>query len=394
MIIASQDLKQEFLLDPEITFLNHGSFGATPRQVFERYQMWQCELEKQPVEFLGRKTPTLLSEARATLAKFLGTQRDNLVFVTNVTEAINIVARSLTLGPGDEVLSSDMEYGAIDRTWSYLAQKQGRLQSQGQAWKYINQPVSVPVQDQERVIGDIWRGVTARTRLISLSHISSPTAMIFPVKEICRRARDQGILTLIDGAHAPGQVDLNLDDLGADFYGGNCHKWLCAPKGSGFLFAAPVVQSLIEPLIVSWGWQSDSPGPSRFVDYLEWTGTRDISAFLAVPDAIEFVNSHNWTRVRQACHDLAAQALDHISRLTGLQPLYSPDSDWFGQMATARLPDSIDPAAFQFKLLSRFNIEVPIIKWNGQNLIRFSFQAYNSQDDLDRLVVALEELLC
>lgn len=380
-----QNLKQEFLLDPDVIFLNHGSFGATPRPVFERYQMWQRELEKQPVEFLGRKASPLLSTARASLAEYLGTRCDNLVFVTNVTEAINITARSLALAEGDEVLTSDMEYGAIDRTWRFLAQKQG--------FKYINQPVSVPVQNPEQVIQDIWSGVTGRTRVISLSHISSPTAMIFPVKEICRRARNQGILTLIDGAHVPGQIDLNLDDIDADFYGGNCHKWLCAPKGAGFLFAAPRVQHLIQPLIVSWGWQSEAPGQSQFVDYLEWTGTRDISAFLAVPDAIQFLKTHDWPRVRQACYSLASQAIAQISSLTGLSPLYPADSDLFAQMATARLPDSVDPVALHDALWSQFHIEIPLINWNGRKLIRFSFQAYNSEEDLNSLIAALQKLL-
>jgi len=385
MVTTLQNLKQEFLLDPEVIFLNHGSFGATPRPVFDRYQMWQRELEKQPVEFLGRKFVPLLASARASLAKYLGTRRDNLVFVTNVTEAINIVAHSLPFDPGDEVLTSDLEYGAIYRTWRFLAQKQG--------FKYINQPVSVPVTNPEQVVDEFWRGVTSRTRLISLSHISSPTAMIFPVKEICRRAKDQGILTLIDGAHAPGQIDLDLDDLGADFYGGNCHKWLCAPKGAGFLYASPAVQHLIQPLIVSWGWQSETPGTSQFVDYLEWTGTRDISAFLTVPDAIQFLEDNHWPQVRLTCHLLASQAMDRISHLTGLLPLYPSSSEWYGQMATARLPDSIDLTEFQNVLLSRFHIEIPLINCNGQKLIRFSFQAYNSQQDLDALVAALEKLL-
>ena len=389
MVMTSSPLKQEFLLDPEIIFLNHGSFGATPRPVFDSYQKWQRELEKQPVAFLGRQAGNLLSSARACLAEYLGTRRDNLVFVTNVTEAINIVARSLALKPGDEVLSTDMEYGAIDRTWRFLTQKQAG----SQGWKYINQPVTTPVQDKNQIVADLWRGVTNRTRLITLSHISSPTGLIFPVKEICQRARDQGILTLIDGAHAPGQIPLDLDDLGADFYGGNCHKWLCAPKGSGFLFAAPSAQRLIEPLIVSWGWQSENPGPSQFVDYLEWTGTRDLSAFLAVPDAIHFLQGHDWPQIRQGCHSLASQAIELISSLTGLPPLYSADSDWFAQMATARLPDSVDLKSFQDTLLNRFHIEIPLVNWNGQKLIRFSFQAYNSQKDLEALVDALKELL-
>lgn len=385
MYNAPLNLKHEFLLDPNVVFLNHGSFGATPRPVFERYQILQRELESEPVEFLGRNASSLLSIARSSLAVYLGTERDNLVYVTNVTEALNIVAHSLKLGEGDEVLTSNMEYGAVDRTWRFLAQKQG--------FKYINQPVTVPVQNQDQVINDIWQGVTEQTRILYLSHISSSTAMIFPVKEICRKAKELGIITIIDGAHAPGQINLNLDDIGADFYGGNCHKWLCAPKGAGFLYAAPGFQQLVQPLIVSWGWQSETPGPSQFIDYLEWTGTRDISAFLAVPDAIRYQQERNWPKVREECHLMAGQAIRQISTLTGLGPLYPAESHWYAQMATARLPDNISCIQLQKALWNQYRIEIPIIDWNGIKLIRFSFQAYNSFKDLDLLLVALNELV-
>lgn len=378
------NLKQDFLLDPNIVFLNHGSFGATPRPVFECYQSWQRQLENQPVEFLGRKAPALMLEARSALAEYLGTQRDNLVYVTNVTYALNIVARSLKLGPGDEVLASDMEYGAIDRTWRFLAQKQG--------FKYINHPVTVPVMDQAELVQDLWASVNERTKIIALSHISSPTGMIFPVKEICRLAREKGIITVIDGAHAPGQIPLNLEEIGADFYGGNCHKWLCAPKGAGFLYAAPRVQHLVEPLVISWGWQSEHPGPSQFVDYLEWTGTQDISAFLSVPAAIRYQREHDWDQVRARCHELARQAMLQISALSGFKPLYPPSDGWFSQMATAPLKSSLEPVALQTALREKFRIEIPVHDWNGHRLVRFSFQAYNSAEDLARLVSALEKL--
>jgi len=326
----------------------------------------------------------LLREARASLAGYLGTERDNLVYVTNVTVALNIVTHSLTLRAGDEVLASDMEYGAIDRTWRFLAQKQG--------FKYINQPLSVPVVDRAHLIEDLWEGVTPRTKVITLSHISSPTAMIFPVKEICHMARERGILTVIDGAHAPGQIDLDLEDIGADFYGGNCHKWMCSPKGAGFLYAAPSVQHLVEPLVVSWGWQSETPGPSQFVDYQEWSGTRDISAFLAVPEAIRYLEAHHWDQVQHACHDLARQAVERICRISGLSPLYPLTSEWFSQMAVAPLKESADPVNLQARLREQYHIEVPVLRWNGYKLVRLSVQAYNTPQDLYCLVSALEKL--
>ncbi len=379
------NLKKDFLLDSNIVFLNHGSFGATPRPVFETYQTWQRQLEGQPVEFLGRRANELLSQARTCLADYLGTAADNLVYVPNVTVALNIAARSIKLGPQDVVLASSMEYGAIDRTWRFLSDKQG--------FKYINQPISTPVLSRQGLVDEFWSGVTQHTKVIFVSHIASPTAMIFPVKEICQRARDAGILTVIDGAHAPGQIDVDLDDIGADFYGGNCHKWLCAPKGAGFLFASPAVQPLVEPLVVSWGWQSEHPGPSQFVDYLEWAGTRDISAYLAVPAAIQFQKDQRWQQVRATCHDLAHQALIQISSFSGHQPLYPDTEEWYAQMVAARLPDSVDPLQLHDTLWNEFRIEVPVLDWNGMNLIRVSFQAYNSEDDLQALLAALEKLI-
>ncbi|MDR3575142.1 MAG: aminotransferase class V-fold PLP-dependent enzyme [Anaerolineaceae bacterium] len=375
----------DFLIDPDVIFLNHGSFGATPIPVFESYQRWQRELEKQPVEFLGRRATDLLAQSRQVLASYLGTSRDNLVYVTNATVGLNTVARSLKLSTGDEVLSSDHEYGAMDRTWRFLSQMHG--------FKYINHAISLPVTTTNEFVDSFWQSVTPQTRLIFLSQITSPTAMIFPVEEICKRARSEGILTVIDGAHVPGQIDLSLDQLGADIYSGNLHKWLCAPKGSGFLFARPEVQHLIEPLIVSWGWDSENPGPSQFVDYQEWTGTRDISAFLAVPDAICYQEMHDWNRVRTYCHALASDARRRITAITGIEPFYPDDETWYAQMGTAPLPANVDINSLKTRLYDEFHIEIPVLKWNGKNLIRFSFQAYNTPEEVDALEIALKNLL-
>ena len=376
-------LRRYFSLDPDIVFLNHGSFGATPKPVFRVYQRWQRDLERQPVEFLGRRATGLMAEARAVLAEYVGTQADNVVYVTNVTVAMNIVARSLRLSPDDEVLSTDHEYGACDRTWRFLACKQG--------FTYINQPIPVPVTTPEAFVEAFWKGVTPRTRLIFLSHITSPTALLFPVAEICRRARAAGILTLIDGAHTPGQIPLRLDELGADFYGANLHKWLCAPKGSGFLYARPEVQALLEPLVVSWGWETEIPGPSKFIDHHEWWGTRDLAAFLSVPEAIRFQQEHHWDEARVACHVLARQAQEQICELTGQSAL--SDESWFVQMSAAGLPDSIDLAALKTRLYEEYRIEIPLIQWNGRKFIRISVQGYNTRRDVDALLDALAQIL-
>ena len=380
-------LKSQFLLDPTVVFLNHGSFGATPKPVFREYQRWQRDLEKQPVEFLSstRRFAGLMADARAVLGTYLGTQAQNLVYTQNVTISLNIVARSLALGPADEVHSTDHEYGAIDRIWRFLSKERG--------FRYINQRISTPIESKESFIDEFWQGVSPRTRVIAISHITSSTAIIFPIHEIIRRAREAGIITVIDGAHVPGQLPLHLDSLGADFYGGNLHKWLCAPKGAGFLYARPDVQHLLKPLVVSWGYESEAPSGSTFIDEQEWWGTRDVAAFLAVPAAIEFHEKHNWDKVRHECHELARDAQNRICKLTGLPPLHPPTDDWFGQMFTAPLPAETDIVTLKARLYDEFRLEVPLVEWNGNKLIRVSVQGYNTKRDIDKLCRALALLL-
>lgn len=373
--------QEHFLLDPSIIYLNHGSFGATPGPVFESYQRWQRELEFQPTEFLGRRAPALLRESREVLAPYLGTCPENLAFVTNATTGLNAVARALKLGPGDEVLATDHEYGALDRTWRFLAGKQG--------FRYINQPIPVPLATRMAFVEAFWQAVTPRTRVIFLSHITSPTALLFPVEEICKRAREAGILTVIDGAHVPGQIPVNLDELGADFYSGNLHKWLCAPKGAAFLYARPEHQAWFEPLVVSWGYESETPSASRLVDYTEWQGTRDIAAFLAVPDAIRYQEENDWDAVRAACHAMAEEALRAVVRRTGLSPFSPISAEWFGQMVSAPIPFQSDPKALQARIYAEERIEVPVLNWNGHTLVRFSFQAYNTWAQAEKLIGAI-----
>ena len=374
----------DFLLNPAITFLNHGSFGATPRPVFESYQNWQREMENQPVEFIGRRAVTLLASARTELAAFLGTHADNLVFVSNATMGLNIIARSLHLGPGDEVLASDHEYGAINYTWQFLAGKTG--------FTYINHPVPLPLTTAEEWLDAFWMAVSPRTKVIFLSHITSPTAAVFPIASLCQKARQAGIFTVIDGAHVPGQIPLSLDTLGADFYSGNLHKWLCAPKGSAFLYARPEMQAHIEPLIVSWGYIPGQPSPTPMVDYFEYLGTRDISAFLAVPDAIHYHQQHLDGEVRLRCHQLASQAVQRIASLTAQPPIYT-NATWFAQMVACPLPPGTTVEEVKIRLYDEFSIEIPLIPWPGSPLIRASFQAYNTQQHLDQLLDALNAIL-
>ncbi len=384
-VLEQSNLRDLFLLRPDIIFLNHGSFGACPRPVFEQYQKWQLELERQPVEFLGRRFNELLRAAREPLAKYLQVAAANdLVYVPNATTAINLVARSLQLQPGDEVLATDHEYGAADRTWRFVCAKRGA--------SYINHALPLPLTSHEQIVESLWSGVTPRTRVLFISHITSPTAIIFPIKELIRRAREANIISVIDGAHAPGQIPLNLSELGADFYAGNCHKWMLSPVGSGFLYARKEMQSLLEPLIVSWGWQAEKPGTSRFIDELEWQGTRDIAAYLSVPAAIQFMAEHDWAQVQHACHELARYTRRKISELTELEPITPDWSEWYAQMVALPLP-SYDAEILKARLYDEFRIEVPIVTWNGRQFVRVSIQGYNTRADIDALMNALAILL-
>jgi isopenicillin-N epimerase len=372
-----------FLLDPDVIYLNHGSFGACPGPVYSEYQRWQLELERQPVDFLARRAPELMAHARHELADYLGCAGDDLVFFPNPTTAVNMVARSLTLMPGDEILTSDHEYGAMDRAWRFLCEKTGA--------RYLQQPVTLPVASPEQVIEQVWRGVTRNTRVLFLSHITSPTALHFPVEALCARARQAGILTILDGAHAPGQIDLDLEQVGADFYAGACHKWLCAPKGSAFLYVRREAQPLLEPLVVSWGWEPETPGPSPFIDQQEWQGTRDLAAYLAAPAAIAFQREHDWPAVRERCRQMAAGLHGQLCSELGTRSLEIAGPASL-QMFSVKLPDC-DPVDLQRRLLEEYHIEVVAQRWHDLPLLRVSIQAYNDESDLEALINALRRLL-
>lgn len=382
-------MRDAFVLDPDLIFLNHGSYGACPREVIAAWQGWQLQLERNPVEFLGRRSAGLLATARQHLADHLGARRDDLVFVQNATTGVNCVARSLALQPGDEVLSTDMEYGACEATWRRVCAATGAL------YRRVEVPLPFdPASWTERLLA----ATTERTRVLFVSHIPSVTALIFPVAQLCAAARARGILSVIDGAHAPGQVALNLSDVGADFYSGNCHKWLCAPKGSGFLHARPEHHALLHAGVTSWGYVAGdaehSPwdgfiGKSTFERRLQWQGTRDLSAYLAVPAAIDFQQRHDWPSWQRRCHAMACAAQRVVLARNGLKPIAPDDS--FGQMVPIPVRAS-DAQALRQQLFDQYRIEVPVTQHAGHTFVRLSVQAYTTQAEVDALLAALAHI--
>lgn len=380
-------LRSLFFLEPDITFLNHGSFGAAPKPVMDEYQAWQRRLEAQPVRFLARESRELFRASRQILGEYLGAEPENLVFIPNATFGVNVIARSFDLQPGDEVLTSDHEYGACDNVWDFLSQKSG--------FRIVKQQIPLPLPSKDALIEIIWSGVTQRTKLIFLSQITSPTAVRLPIEEICLKARGAGIPILIDGAHAPGQIQLGLTALGADFYTGNCHKWLMAPKGSAFLYIRPEYQDFIQPLVVSWGWGENCPyeSDSRLQAVLEWLGTTDPAAYFSVPAAIRFQEAQAWDEVRQRCREMLEDTLGRIEALTGLPSIYGNNRDNILQVGAALLPEDSQSERLQTWLYEKYLIEVPVIQWGDQWLIRPSVQGYNTQKDLDLLIEALGRYL-
>lgn len=389
-------LRELYMLDPEVAFFNHGSFGACPRTVFEAYQRWQRELEWQPVNFMFQRVPEILAATRGRLAGWLNTAGGNLIFITNATAGMNTVARSLTLNPGDEILTCDHEYGAINNTWRYICEQTGA--------RLVVHPVDLPLESPESFVDAFCAHIGPRTRLISFSHITSPSALIMPVAEICRRARAAGVLTAIDGAHAPGHVDLDMEAIGADFYAGNCHKWLSAPKGSGFLYVRPQHHDQIDPLVISHGQYPRGGGVSidlgiegeqrsSLSERHDWQGTRDMAAWFAITNAIDFQREHNWPAVRQRCHATALELAERIAATGGGLPPFANDLDrWHGQMIS--IPVRADDLADKFRqLYNDSKVVVAGGEFGGQGFVRISVQGYNTAEDCERLVMGLAAVI-
>ena len=374
----------QFLLDSTITFLNHGSFGACPQPIFDEFQRFQRELELDPVHFIQKKLPVYLKQAKAPLGEFIGCNPKDFFFVPNPTVAINTVMRSLQLQPGDEILATNHEYGAMDRTWHFYCKKSGA--------KYVRQPITLPVVSKEQIIAEFWKGYTNKTKVVFLNHISSSTALIFPVKEICDKAQELGLITIVDGAHVPGHIDLDLADLNPDFYTGTLHKWMLAPKGSSFLYVKKEFQDDIDPLVVSWGYESLAPSESRFLDYHEYQGTNDHSAFLCTPTVIHFLRENDWKAKSEACKQIVLENYQRFCDLLQTQPIAPITSEFLGQMASIPVKTT-KPAELKDLLYNQYKIQIPVMPLNDKVYLRYSINAYNTQEDLDVLYRALEDIL-
>lgn len=377
-------MKSQFLLDDSITFLNHGSFGACPKPVFTEYQRFQMELETEPVLFMQKKLPVYLKEAKQPLAGFLGCEADDFFFTPNPTFAINTVMRSLKLQPGDEILSTNHEYGAMDRTWNFYCKQTGA--------KYIRQEISLPIVSKEQIIEEFWKGYSAKTKVIFLNHISSSTALIFPVKEICDKAQQLGLITIVDGAHVPGHIELDITALNPDYYTGTLHKWMLAPKGSSFLYVKKEFQNDIDPLIVSWGYESLAPSHSQFLDYHEYQGTNDHSAYLCTPKVIGFLKENNWKEHYKTARKLVFDNYQRFCDLLKTQPICPISEEFLGQMAS--IPVATEkPMELKEVLYAKYKIQIPVMPLNGKIYLRYSMNMYNTQNDLDVLYKALEDIL-
>ena len=389
-------LAQHWTLDPRIDFLNHGSFGACPKPVLEAQTELRARMERQPLQFLARDLEGLLDEARGDLARFIGADPDDLAFVPNATSGVNTVIRSLELEPGDELLTTDHAYNACRNALRWQERRGAKVVVAAVPW-----PIAGPSQVVDAVLG----AVTARTRLALLDHVTSPTGIIFPVEEIVGRLQERGIDSLIDGAHAPGMMPLDLRGIGAAYFTGNCHKWLCAPKGAAFLYVRRDRQQRIRPLTISHGANAARTERSRFRLEFDWTGTDDPTPFLCIPHALRFLGSlvpGGWPDLIERNHALAVRGRKLLCEALRVEA--PAPEEMLGSLASVPLPDAKGemPLArgvfwhpLQRALLERHDIEVPVMPFPAlpRQLIRISAQAYNSEDQFARLATALRSEL-
>jgi len=391
---AACGLADAWDLDPGVAFLNHGSFGAAPRPVLEAQARLRRQMEREPVRFLVRECEPLLDQSRRALADVVGADPHDLVFVRNATTAVNSVLRSLAFRPGDEILLTDHAYNACRAAVEYVARRTGA--------RVVTAAVPFPIDSPRQVVEAVLACTSARTRLAVLDHITSPTAVVLPIEDLVRDLACRGVDTLVDGAHTPGMLPLDLARLGAAYYAGNCHKWLCAPKGAGFLFVRRDRQKGIQPAVISHGYNRPRANRPPLHAAFDWTGTDDPTPWLCVGEAIRFLESlldGGLPALMEHNHRLAIQARRLLAGALGCRPP-CPES-MLGLMAALPLPDDpvetppvIHPLSTQ--LLEQYGIEVPVYHWPDppRLWLRVSAQAYNRLEQYERLASALAECGC
>jgi len=382
-------------LDPGVVFLNHGSFGSCPRAVLEAQQRLRERLERQPIQFFMRDLEAMVDAARASLAQFVGADAENLVFVPNATVGVNTVLHSLRFEPGDELLVTDHEYNACRNAFEHAAERSGA--------RTVVVPVPFPLRSAQEVVAAILERVTPRTRLALIDHVTSQTGLVMPIETLVKELHARGVDTLVDGAHAPGMVPLDVRRIGAAYYTGNCHKWLCAPKGAAFLCVRRDRQREVRPLVISHGANSERTDRSRYLIEFGWTGTGDPTAALCVPEALRLIGSlapGGWPEVMRRNHELALAARRILCDALAIDP--PAPEQMIGTLVSvpirdaqvARVRDTFHLDPLQEQLLAEHSIEVPVISWPRwpRRLVRVSAQLYNSIPQYEKLASALRTL--
>jgi isopenicillin-N epimerase len=387
------EARAQMLLDPNVANLNTGSFGPLSRVVFEHVTQLRHRLAEEPMDFLIRQQPPLLWQARERLAQFLGGDPSRLAFTVNVTAAINMVAAGLRLAAPGEILLTDHEYGAMHWCWERAAQRRGLA--------LRTFPLPILAQTPGAIVDAARAAFTDRTRILFFSHVLSPTGLVLPAQDLCAEAHRRGILTVIDGAHAPGMVPMDMEGVGSDFYGGNCHKWMLAPTGSGFIYFGPGAEERVQPGLVSWGWHyershadsRDEFGSTPRLRGYEFEGVRDPCPWLAVPTAIDFQEKLGLERIRGRIAELAGYVRERLGQLRGVSLATPSHPQMHGAMTAFRLPPGVDGPALRRGLWERYRIEAPVVDRPEGLLLRVSAHFYNTVEEIDQLAEALPTLL-
>lgn len=386
--------RRHWQLSPDTVFLNHGSFGACPTPILKLQSELRQQMEAEPVQFLWRRYEERLEPARVALAKFVGARSRDLVFVTNATTGVNAVIRSLKLQRGDEVLTTNLDYNACRNALAEAVHRAGA--------RLVIASVPFPLSSVGEILEAVLRKVTQRTRLAMIDHVTSNTALVFPVKQIIRQLSARGVDTLVDGAHAPGMMPVNLRELNPAYYTANLHKWVCAPKGAAFLWAREDKQAGLQPAVISHGNNRPRPGFTPFQDRFDWVGTLDPTSWFCVGEAICWMGKllpGGWRELRQRNHDLAAQARRILCKRLQVEPP-CPET-MLGSMATLPLPEKLQRVpqpgkidSEQLRLYDDFGIEVPFFRFGSpeRRWFRVSAQIYNTPADYEYLAGALQAI--